>query len=87
MKLIPYPGVISTAMINSWNLSKENYKLLHIYQFILKEKLQEAGLIGVGVTKKKKRNSLNNGWLYEIIKSCDNKEKPVQSLYAMAGIL
>ena len=58
MKLIPYPGVISTAMINSWNLSKENYKLLHIYQFILKEKLQEAGLIGVGVTKKKKRNSL-----------------------------
>eukprot|EP00833_Pecoramyces_ruminatium_P018230 jgi/Orpsp1_1/1192262/evm.model.d7180000091829.1 len=87
MKLIPYPGVISTAMINSWNLSKENYKLLHIYQFILKEKLQEAGLIGVGVIKKKKRNSINNGWLYEIIKSCDNKEKPVQSLYAMAGIL
>jgi len=87
MKIIPYPGVISTAMINSWDLSKENYKLLHIYQFILKEKLQEAGLIGVGVIKKKKRNSINNGWLYEIIKSCDNKEKPVQSLYAMAGIL
>jgi len=74
-------------MINSWNLCKENYKLLHIYQFILKEKLQEAGLIGVGVIKRKKRNSINNGWLYEIIKSCDNKEKPVQSLYAMAGIL
>jgi len=87
MKLLPYPGVISTAMINSWDLSKENYKLLDIYQFILKDKLQEAGLIGVGVIKKKKRNSINNGWLYEIIKSCDNKEKPVQSLYAMAGIL
>ncbi|ORX81319.1 hypothetical protein BCR32DRAFT_279793 [Anaeromyces robustus] len=87
MKLIPYPGVISTAMINSWSLSEENYKLLHIYHFILKEKLQEAGLIGVGVIKKKKRNSINNGWLFEIMKSCENKEKPVQSLYAMAGIL
>ncbi|ORY73275.1 hypothetical protein LY90DRAFT_503128 [Neocallimastix californiae] len=87
MKIIPYPGVISTTLINSWNLPKENYKLVHIYNFILKEKLQEAGLIGVGVIKKKKRNNINNGWLNEIIKSCDNKEKLVQSLYAMAGIL
>jgi len=79
--------VISTTLINSWNLPKENYKLVHIYNFILKEKLQEAGLIGVGVIKKKKRNNINNGWLNEIIKSCDNKEKLVQSLYAMAGIL
>ncbi|KAG4093376.1 hypothetical protein H8356DRAFT_1354234 [Neocallimastix lanati (nom. inval.)] len=74
MKIIPYPGVISTTLINSWNLPKENYKL-------------EAGLIGVGVIKKKKRNNINNGWLNEIIKSCDNKEKLVQSLYAMSGIL
>lgn len=87
MKIIAYPGIISSSLINSWSLSKDNYKLLHIYQFIIKEKLQEAGLIGVGVIKKKKRNSINNGWLFEIIKSCDNEKKPVQSLYALAGIL